>query len=187
MAMIHKWAGLALILAALVFSACSPQGASLPGNSPGQPTTISTPEATREDPGAAAPATPAPGSLINTRWVLISYGKPGSETTVQAGSTLTLEFGEAGQIGGSGGCNTYGSTYAIKGSAIKFGPVNATQKACADNNLMLQEQQYFQALTQAATFNVTGDRMLIFYNNSQGVLNFVQSKTQTLVLPAVGS
>ncbi len=168
-----NWTILLVCLTLFVLAACTP------GAQP-QPAATQAAGAGAQPSGAQPSAgTAQPGGLANTHWTLISQGTPGSETPVIAGSGLTLEFGAAGQATGSGGCNTFGATYQIKGNGITFGPINSTMKACADNSLMQQEQQYFLALQKATTFNMNGDRMLIFYNGAQGVMNFVQAKNQT--------
>ncbi len=167
-----KWTILLVCLSLFVLAACAPQAGPQPAATPAAGTGAPS--------GAQPPAgTAQPDGLANTRWTLISQGAPGSETPVIANSGLTLVFGAAGQATGSGGCNSFGATYQVKGSGITFGPINSTMKACADTSLMQQEQLYFLALQKATTFNMKGDRMLIFYNGGQGVMNFVQAKNQT--------
>lgn len=60
-------------------------------------------------------------------------------------SHLTLVLGIDGQATGRGGCNRYGGSYRLDGAAIRFDPLAATKRACAEA-LMNQEQRYFEAL-----------------------------------------
>jgi putative lipoprotein len=60
-----------------------------------------------------------------------------------------------GKVAGSGGCNRYSGSTALKGAQIEFTPMASTMMACAPA-LMDQETRYFAALTQADT--VTFDR-----------------------------
>jgi heat shock protein HslJ len=101
-------------------------------------------------------------------------GPPGSETPVVPGSSVTLQFEVDGQVGGSGGCNSYGGQYEVQDNTISFSQVMSTLMACADESVNQQEQQYFQALQTAGRFEVTGDQLTIWYNGDQGVLNFAK-------------
>jgi len=47
--------------------------------------------------------------------------------------------------------------------------------ACADQGIGEQEQQYYQALESVGGFEVSGDRLTIFYDGGQGALNFVRA------------
>lgn len=117
----------------------------------------------------------ADNPLANTQWQLESFGPVGAETPVVEGSTVTLEFDATGQAGGSGGCNSYGTEYQVQNGTLVFGEIVSTLMACADENIGEQEQQYYQALETAGEFEVSGDRLTIYYNDGQGVLNFVSA------------
>jgi heat shock protein HslJ len=77
-----------------------------------------------------------------------------------------------GQFGGFGGCNSYGGAYEITGNQLSFHDINSTLKACVDEQVMQQEQDYFEALKSAGTFEVEGNYLTIAFNNGQGVLEF---------------
>jgi putative lipoprotein len=113
-------------------------------------------------------------SLANTQWRLVSFGAPGAETPVVEGSAITLEFKAEGEAGGSGGCNSYGGQYQVQGDTLSFGDVMSTLMACVDEGISQQEQAYFQALQTVGRFELAGDQLTIWYNNDQGVLNFVK-------------
>ena len=118
---------------------------------------------------------PAADALANTAWQLESFGPVGAETPVVEGSTVTLQFDGAGQAGGNGGCNSFGTEYQVQNGTLSFGEIASTLMACADEGISEQEQQYYQALESVGEFEVSGDRLTIFYNDGQGVLNFVSA------------
>ncbi|HEX6384344.1 MAG TPA: META domain-containing protein [Anaerolineae bacterium] len=114
-------------------------------------------------------------SLANTQWQLISFGPVGNETPVVAGSTPTLEFDATGQAGGNSGCNTFGADYQVQDNMISFGEIVTTEIACLEEGVMDQEQQYYQALQSAGTFELTGNTLTIWYDDGQSVLNFARA------------
>lgn len=133
-----------------------------------------------------APPTPTPplaappgavSELAGTRWTLVSYGTPGAETPVVEGSEVTLVFQEDGQAAGSGGCNSYGGLYQVENGVLSFGEVVSTLMACVDEQVMAQEQRYFQALQTAGRYELSADQLTIHYDDGQGVLNFVRLRT----------
>jgi heat shock protein HslJ len=156
----------------LVFAACTPQGGPVPN-------TGATPF---PDTAAPGPSTGTPGPenpLAATRWALVSVGEPGAETPVLQGTEITLEFEEAGQAGGSGGCNSYGAEYEIQDGKLSFDQIVTTEMACLDEGVMEQEQRYYQALQAAGEFELAGDQLKIWFDNRQGVLNFARALPAT--------
>jgi heat shock protein HslJ len=141
-----------VVVLALSLSACAPFGGATPGTGDQQPEV----------------------DLANTRWRLVSYGEPGSETPVIEGAEPTLEFEEGTQAGGSSGCNSFGAQYQVQGGELSFGEIESTLMACTAEGVMEQEQQYFQALQTAGEFDVTDQQLTIWYGDGQSVLNFVR-------------
>ena len=101
---------------------------------------------------SAAAANPLEGS-----WDVTGYNN-GKQATVSpvTGSTLTAIF-TPDQVSGSAGCNTYSGGYTIEGTTLKIGPLASTMKACADEAVNTQEQQFLAALQAATTFAQTGN------------------------------
>jgi heat shock protein HslJ len=112
--------------------------------------------------------------LVGTRWRLTSYGEPGSETPVLEETEVTLQFDEGGQAGGSGGCNTFGAQYEVLDGTISITEIVSTLRACTPEGVMEQEEQYYEALRTAREFELTDDALTIWYNDGQGVVNFVR-------------
>ena len=70
--------------------------------------------------------------LAGSSWQLVSFGLLAATTPVAGESPITLEFGANGQAGGRGGCNSYGGTYTLQNSSLKFREITSTLIACAD-------------------------------------------------------
>lgn len=118
----------------------------------------------------------ARSGLANTEWRLVSFGAPGGEAPVVGDSTITLKFGVGRQMGGFGGCNSYGGEYQVEDNLLSFSRIISTKMACADQNVMQQEQQYFQVLQSAARFEIEDDELTIYYDNGRSVLNFIKQE-----------
>ncbi len=116
----------------------------------------------------------AGGLTVPSQWNLVSFGKAGGETPVIEGSSITLKFEANGQVGGSGGCNSYGAKVETQGNTLAIKDINSTLMACADEQVTEQERQYFEALNTAARFEITGDNLTIWYEDGQGRLKFVK-------------
>jgi len=111
--------------------------------------------------------------LENTRWELVSYGEIGSEVAVVEDSTVTLEFQPGGQIGGTGGCNSYGGEATLEDGKLTVGEIMSTLMACMDEAVMQQEGQFFKALNSAEEVKLSGNELTILYNEGNGALHFV--------------
>lgn len=74
-----------------------------------------------------------------------------------------MSFPQAGQVGGSGGCNRYGGPVDITGEAIRFGPLASTRMACSPA-IGDQEGRFFAALRSATRFVVTAEDKLVLYD-----------------------
>ena len=123
--------------------------------------------------GTAEPG-PAP-DLVGTSWRLVSYGEPGSETQVIEGTEVTLQFQDAGQAVGSGGCNSFGAQYRAENGTLTFSEIITTEIACLDENVMEQEQTYYQALQNAGEFEMAEGQLTIWVDGGQRVLNFAEA------------
>jgi heat shock protein HslJ len=141
---------LILLLAACAPQASRTQGSPTPPNSTGSP---------------------ARGGFENIHWSLVTFGPAEAKKPIVEGSNITLMAAD-GQFGGFGGCNSYGGAYEITGNQLSFHDINSTLKACVDEQVMQQEQGYFEALKSAGTFEVEGNYLTIAFNNGQGVLEF---------------
>ncbi len=79
-------------------------------------------------------------------WKLVSLnGNP-----VIEGTGLTIGF-EEDRVFGNAGCNSFGGTYELDGSGLKFDALVTTLMACAGEGLMAQESAYLAALSAVET------------------------------------
>lgn len=126
-----------------------------------------------------APTASSSNSLDHTIWNLVSYGKPGSESQIIAGSKVTLELNAAGRASGNGGCNKFNGSYVIKDNTIKFDQIISTLMACADQQVTQQEQGYLQALNSATKYDLQGDQLTIFYGTGEDTLHFKRAGSES--------
>ncbi len=107
-------------------------------------------------------------SLEGTSWLLIEFNGEG----LIPGTRITARF-EDGQVRGSSGCNSYGGAYNLKGEEIAIGQVAMTEMACMDPaGVMDQEYNYLEALNNAASVEVSAERMTML--TSDGIaLSFI--------------
>ena len=104
---------------------------------------------------ACALASPQP-TLDNTRWVLESLGGQ----PALANTRLTLNF-ENGRLGGSDGCNQYGTTYSASGGKLTVGrEIMSTMMACAEP-VMRQASAFTALLPQAAAYRRDGQQLTL--------------------------
>ena len=110
--------------------------------------------------------------LSGTAWVLEAFENTDGAVPVAVPGGITLEFQPDGQAGGSGGCNGYGGAYQAQDGVLSFGEIASTLMLCADEDLMGQEQRYFEALRSASAYALNGDRLTITHAN--GTLSFTR-------------
>ncbi len=110
--------------------------------------------------------------LAGTQWQLASYGNADAETPLVPESVVTLEFVDDSQVNGSGGCNSFSSTYQVSGDTISFTPVISTRMACTNEAIGTLESTFFNALGTATRYEVTDENLLIWYDNDQWHLTF---------------
>ncbi|HMM27213.1 MAG TPA: META domain-containing protein [Aggregatilineaceae bacterium] len=120
-------------------------------------------------PGAMAQSDPA-SNLAGTQWQLASYGTPGAETPVAAGSAVTLSFESADRLGGNGGCNSFGGEYTVQGNMLTISGIVSTLMACANAAVGQQEQVYLSALRTAYGFERLDDQLIIHYGSGQRLI-----------------
>lgn len=102
--------------------------------------------------GASEPAAPV-ASALGVEWRLVSLASAPVGLGAN-GQPLTLLLAEeGGRASGYAGCNQFSASYALAGSALKFGPLAMTRMACADGTVL--ETQYTQALEGATGLRVT--------------------------------
>jgi heat shock protein HslJ len=93
-------------------------------------------------------------ALPGSKWVVTAYnnGKQ-AVTSLEADSTLSLDFGTDGTASGTSGVNTFSGSFTSTDKTLHIGPLASTQMA-GPENLMTQETAYLQALQNSTKWSV---------------------------------
>jgi polar amino acid transport system substrate-binding protein len=113
---------------------------------------------------------PPDDPLRGSSWTLATInGQP-----ALAGAVLLLSFGTVNDLNGSGGCNTFSSRYTANRGSITISDFQTTLLFCLEPpGLQQQEEAYFAALRQAATYELPDSNTLIIKNGAgQETLRF---------------
>jgi heat shock protein HslJ len=107
-------------------------------------------------------------SLYDTKWVLKKiYTGPDAE---DVNTKAFIKFDkEKNSAGGSGGCNSFGSTTYIKGDKIGFKNIISTQMYC--EGVQEIENSFFKGLEKVTRLEIKG-KQLILYHDKDVLLGF---------------
>lgn len=107
--------------------------------------------------GGAATLATSSNDLAANPWTLVSL----DGESVPADAGITAVFGSDGKLTGSGGCNSYTTTYqAADDGTLSLQPVAATRKSCgADADGM--ESAYFTLLEASGSYAVSVGQLAI--------------------------
>jgi heat shock protein HslJ len=113
--------------------------------------------------------------LTGTQWVLVAYGDPQNPTLADQATPVTAMFipgetPEQGIVAGSASCNNYNASYTLDGDQIEFSPAAVTMMFCEAG--AEQEATFLAALSTAQSFEITGQRLAISYDEGKGLLTF---------------
>jgi heat shock protein HslJ len=87
----------------------------------------------------------------------------------------SLAFG-AGSVSGSGGCNRFNGSYQQWGvRRIRFGSLSSTRKFCGPASAF--ETRYFNALSRARLFRMSGQSLRLYSGGKQPRLLLVLLRT----------
>lgn len=82
--------------------------------------------------------------------------------TVIPGTEMTIVFGDANNLSGSSGCNTFSAAYQVNGSSLSVGPLGATSQMCSTPPGVMEQEQLFRTVLSSATgFTVEGRQLSI--------------------------
>ncbi len=133
-----------LFITTLILSACAPANAQ----------------------SAAPVGSTDPQKLLIPRWFLNSLTLDGKAIAIPAEQqAITIQFKENGDVGGTGGCNSFGSTYkAGKDGKLTVDTITSTMMACAQTGQtdpMQIESAYFAALSKVQRFAVDQGKLTL--------------------------
>jgi putative lipoprotein len=104
----------------------------------------------------------APSTLEGPLWLLTQInGRQPLE-----GVNVYVTF-ENGKVSGSAGCNTFNGSYTSDASTVQIGPLSTTRKACAEPAGIMDQENEFLKLMQAAATYSTANGMLTL-NDANG-------------------
>jgi len=113
---------------------------------------------------------PSSKSLVDTFWLLESFGKPDDPHTPVAGTFITAQFAANGTLSGDSGCNHYTTSFTTQDGRMQIAMPASTMRACDKG--MEQESVFQHALMQAESYIIHGSTLEINYDRGQGVLRF---------------
>lgn len=105
--------------------------------------------------------------LNGATWTLVDLNFDRQPALVE--TEVTLSF-QDGQISGSGGCNSYSSSFSPDQDnplAITINPIIATRRACPEP-ILDQEAAYFTALENTSQWGYQAGRLALVYQDDQG-------------------
>ncbi len=94
--------------------------------------------------------------LKGSAWELVSLG----DALPVPGTNVTLSF-EKDNLGGNGGCNSYGGEFKLKGDTLTIGNVYSTEMYCEAEGIMDQEARYYQMLSNVESFSLAGEELIL--------------------------
>jgi heat shock protein HslJ len=106
--------------------------------------------------------------LEGTAWTLTAI----NGSSIVEGTEPYLIFDED-SVGGNSSCNSTGGDYQVDGNKITFDALFSTMMYCMDpEGVMDQEANFLNALSNAATFSISGNQLTIRLQDG-GQLDFV--------------
>ena len=85
-------------------------------------------------------------------------------------TSISVQFTEGENLGGSSGCNRYSGTYTVSGNSLQLSsPLASTMMACRPE-IMDQESAYLKALVEVKTYSVTSDQLTLYDSSNKGTL-----------------
>ena len=93
---------------------------------------------------------------------------------VLPGTEINAVFSADGSVSGSSGCNTYSGTYSVDAqNYLTIGPLSVTQQMCSEpEGIMDQEQAYLNLFQAASGYQISGTALQIFSNGGKDGLNY---------------
>ncbi len=118
--------------------------------------------------------------LEGVLWKLESIAATNGLAPVLPDSQATARF-IAGQVGGNASCNTFFGTYQLDGSSLTIEMGGSTMMACEPPELMQQEIAYLTVLGQTASYEITGDQLVLKDASGNALLRYTAFISPPLV------
>jgi heat shock protein HslJ len=112
--------------------------------------------------------------LTQNTWTLQSFvDSRGVLVPAIPGTPVTARFKTDGTIRGSGGCNTYNTSYTTKDLAISISQPDMTEIYCENILVMQLESAYINDLSKAEELRVNESNLNLYDKTGKPVLMFV--------------
>lgn len=98
-----------------------------------------------------------PASLTGSEWQVRTVD--GEELI--AGSQITMQFTQAGEVTGFGSCRGYAATYTQTDVGIRFTSTRMLDETCNNEPLLLQEQDFTDYLSNADQLELLDDLLIL--------------------------
>jgi heat shock protein HslJ len=124
----------------------------------------------------------SPNTLTDTTWSLANLHSQSAGSHPQ----VTIEF-EDSTINGTDGCNRYSASYTVKDGKFSVNKnIAATKMACPEP-IMQQAAAYITALTQAATYKIDGQQLMLLDANGAVLAIFTRQSIDLVGTSWIGT
>ncbi|HAX23942.1 MAG TPA: META domain-containing protein [Thermomicrobiales bacterium] len=113
--------------------------------------------------------------LTRTKWEAVGINNGEDAVISVDATTMTAVFAPDGTVSGSGGCNTFNSSYKRGADTLEIGVIAQTAMAC-DQGIMIQEQRFLKALEQSKTYELGNGTLDLRGSDGQLLVMFHESK-----------
>jgi heat shock protein HslJ len=126
--------------------------------------------------------------LTEALWKLVSMGDVNNPQPPVAGSNFAAQFSAitgslSGMLTGTTGCNEYSTAFTASVDQIKINPPFSTQNTSCSPGLSQQEQNYFLALNDATTYRISGNNLILPYDDGKQSLVFEGTQLESANRP----
>lgn len=115
---------------------------------------------------------PTAAYFDGTRWVVAGFSLDGIGGPLPAGAHLTVDFDDAGGVGGTAGCNSYFATVTLAAGGIAITGIGSTEMAC-EPEVMEREFRFLSALGRVTAFSLETDRLTLSAGDGSASLDLV--------------
>jgi heat shock protein HslJ len=126
--------------------------------------------------------------LTEALWKLVSMGDVNNPQPPVTGSNFAAQFSAvpgsfSGILTGTTGCNEYSSAFTASVTEIKINPPVSTQNTSCAPGLTEQEQNYYLALNNATTYTISGNNLILPYDDGKQSLIFEGTQLESADRP----
>jgi heat shock protein HslJ len=111
--------------------------------------------------------------LVGTTWRIDGLVEGEVATSTIAGTGAFVVLDEDGGLSGETGCSGMIGTYEVDGERLSFGPIETTERACADPAMNEQEAAILRALSVTASYAIQGEALSLSDGDGALVLTLV--------------